>query len=105
MGALANAAILVKDNTFLDWCMASAAYRARQVILEDPSVPEHAARLALATSVVNDPAAYRTRFTVYLATDPEVAAKGSTSAAVGEQMVLDKIDAIWTKIALLGSTS
>lgn len=104
MGTLANAALLVKDPTFMDWCMASASYCARQVLLESSAIPNHESRLALATSVMNDPLAYRTRFTVYLATDPEVAVKGSTAALVGEQMVLDKVNVIWTTISLIGST-
>jgi hypothetical protein len=104
MGALANAAVLIKDATFLDQCMAAAAYQARQVILENNATPDHDARLALATSVSADPLTFRTRFAVYLGTDPEVAAKGTTAAAVGEQMILDKTAAIWTTVAKLSST-
>lgn len=104
MGALANAAVLVKDPTFLDQCMAAAAYQARQVILEADTTPDHATRLALATTVSSDPLTFRTRFAVYLGTDPEVAAKGNTAAAVGEQMILDKTAAIWTTVAKLSLT-
>ena len=77
MGALANAAILIKDTTFQDWCMAAAAYQARLVVLEDAATPDHQLRLDLATSVVNSPELYRTRFTTYIATDPTVAQKGT----------------------------
>lgn len=101
MGALANAAILVKDATFMDQCMAAAAYQARQVILEPDTTKDHASRLALATSVVADPLTFRTRFSVYIGTDPEVAVKGNTAALVGEQMILDKAAAIWTTVAKL----
>jgi hypothetical protein len=105
MGAVANAAILIEDPEFQGWCMAAAAYQARQVILEDPATPGHAERLSLATSVVNAPETYQRRFTVYVATDPQVATKGSTAAAVGEQTVLDKVEAIWTTVATIGSVA
>lgn len=104
MGALANAAILIKDATFQDWCMAAAAYQARQVVLEDPTTTDHQARLDLATTVIASPETFRTRFAVYIATDPTVAVKGSTSAQVGEQTVLDKASEIWTRVAKLGYT-
>jgi hypothetical protein len=105
MGALANAAVLVKDPTFMDQCMAAAAYQARQVILEPDTTQDHASRLALATSVVADPLTFRTRFSVYIGTDPEVAAKGNTAALVGEQTILDKVAAIWTTVSKLGYTA
>lgn len=104
MGALANAAILIRNATFQDWCMASAAYQARQVIIEPETEPNHDARMSLATSVVANPINFRTRFTIYLATDPEVASKGSTPEAIGEAMVLDKVKNIWTMVSLLGIT-
>lgn len=90
MGALANAATLIKDTTFQDWCMAAAAYQARLVVLESNNVPDHQLRFDLALSVVSFPENYRTRFTVYLATDPEVAVKGATAAAVTEATVLER---------------
>jgi hypothetical protein len=102
MGAVANAATLIKDPIFLDWCMAAAAYQARQVLLEDPLIEDHQLRKDLAVNVANDPLNFRTRFTVYIATDPTVAVKGNTAALVGEQTVLDKIAAIWTTVAKMG---
>ena len=99
MGALANAASLIKDTTFQDWCMAGAAYEARQVLLEDPATPNHQARKDLATSVITDPMSFRVRFTVYLATDPAIAVKGATAAAVTEPTVLATIKDIWTGVA------
>lgn len=104
MGALANAAVLIKDATFLDQCMAAAAYQARQVVLEDPATPDHQARLDLALTVIASPETFRTRFTIYLATDPTVSVKGATAALVGEQTILDKTAAIWTTVAKIGGT-
>lgn len=104
MGALANAAILIRDTTFQDWCMAAAAYQARLVILEPDTTPDHTVRYDLATSVANDPINYRVRFTTYLATDPAICTKGSTPAAVTEQTVLDKVAEIWTTVSKMGQT-
>jgi hypothetical protein len=104
MGALANAAILFKDETFRDWCMAAAGYQARQVILENPATENHQLRLDLAITVANDPLAFRIRFTSYLSMDPEVALKGSTAALVGEQTVLEKVASIWDTVSRLGVT-
>lgn len=105
MGALDNASKLIKDATFLDQCMAAAAYQARLVVLEADTVPDHPVRLALATSVVSDPTNYRTRFAVYIATDPAVASKGATAALVTEQTILDKTAEIWTMVSKLNTTT
>lgn len=105
MGVLDNAAKLIKDVTFQDWCMAAAAYQARLVILEDASTPDHLDRLNLATSVVNNPDTFRSRFTVYVATDPSVSGKGATAALVTEATVLDKVATIWTTVSQVGLTT
>lgn len=104
MGALDNASKLIKDVTFLDQCMAAAAFQARQVVLEPTSTPDHDARLAFATSVISDPLNFRTRFAVYIATDPAVAAKGATAALVTEQTIIDKAAEIWTTVSKLSLT-
>lgn len=104
MGALANAAVLIKDTTFLDQCMAGAAYQARQVVLEDPATPDHQVRLDLALTVITSPESFRTRFAIYLATDPTVSGKGNTAALVTEATIIEKTAAIWTTVAKIGGT-
>jgi len=104
MGVLDNAAKLIKDATFLDQCMAAAAYQARLVVLEDPTTPDHQIRMDLAQNVILSPENYRTRFAIYLATDPAVSSKGATAALVTEATIIDKTAAIWTTVAQIGST-
>lgn len=99
MGALANAAALTTDPTFISWCTAAAAYQARQVILEADTVTDHSVRLHLAQNVITFPGLIGNAMTLVIGTDPAVASAGATAALVGEATVLSKAAEVWTAMA------
>lgn len=102
MGALANAVVLLRDPDFRDWCLAAGAYQARVVITELGTVPDHDIRLRLAVDVLSCPEVVVDKLVTAIATDPDVAGKGSTTAAVGEALALSKTAAVWTTLAKIG---
>lgn len=99
MGALANAAILISDQTFISWCVAAGAYQARQVVLEADTVADHKVRLHLAQNVITVPGMISNSITLVIATDPAVASMGSTALLVTEAVVLQKAAEVWTALA------
>lgn len=99
MGALANAAILVSDPTFISWCVAAGAYQARQVILEADTVEDHKVRLHLAQNVITVPGMLSTSLVLLIGTDPAVASMGSTALLVSESVVIQKAAEVWTALA------
>lgn len=101
MGALANAAALRKDATFNDWIETACAYVARLVLLEADTVSDHQTRARLAREVAVRPTMIAPIVLTAVATDPDVATKGATAALVGEQLVIDKVTAVWTTVAKL----
>lgn len=98
---LPNAVELMRDSTFRDWIIAAIGYTARQVIQESPSTPQYDARRRLAEPAVLDPAVFADRFVNVIATDPAVAAKGTTVQLVGQALVLQKVSDLWTPLATL----
>lgn len=98
---LANAATLMRDETFRDWIMAAAVYQARQVIVEPDTTANHAIRERLAQDVIVSPAILVERLVNVIATDPDVAAKGNTVDLIGQTIILQKVAAIWTHLARL----
>lgn len=101
MGALANAAALRKDVIFNDWIETACAYVARLVLLEADSVADHQMRMRLAREVAVRPNMISPIVLTAVATDPDVASKGATAAIVGEQLVIDKVQAVWTTVSKL----
>lgn len=101
MGALANAAALRVEPVFKDWVETACAYVARLVLMEATTTTDHAFRVRLAREVAVTPSMISPIVMTAVATDPEVATKGSTAAVIGEQMVIDKVQAVWTTIAKL----
>lgn len=99
MGALANAAKLLKDSDFRDWMTAAGAYQARQVILEDPATADHSIRLLLANDAIVTPEITTDRLVTIIGTDPTIAADGSTVATLNEGKVLTAVANSWTTIA------
>lgn len=96
---LANATVLMKDGDFRLWCLAASAYQARVVLTEDPSTPDHDVRMRLAKDVINNPEVIVDKVVNIIATDPQVAGQGSTVAAIGQPLMLNKIAEIWTPLA------
>lgn len=101
MGALANAVLLRKDPDFASWVETAIAYTARNVIIEPTSTPNHNVRLQLARDAAVTPSMILPIMLTAVATDPAIATLGSTTTAIGEQNVLDKVAADWTVIAQL----
>lgn len=101
MSALANAVSLLRDADFRDYCLAAQAYVARTVLAEAPSVPECAARHALAVKVLSSPTYGLDRLVTVIATDPLIAAAGPTAASLSEEALISAVVKVWTPIAKL----
>jgi hypothetical protein len=101
MGALANAVALRADPVWREWLITAAAYQARLVLLESADTPQHPIRERLARDVATTPQMIADMLVTIVSTDPEVATKGGTPALVGEAMVLDKLEEVWTAVARL----
>lgn len=99
MGALANAALLLQDNTFRAWMTAAGAYQARQVVLEPDTTADHAIRLRLANDAIVSPTIVTDRLVTIIGTDPTIAAMGSSTTTLDENTVLNKVAGTWTTIA------
>ena len=98
---LPNAVALMRSADFRDWLTAAAAYQARVVVLEDVSTADHDIRLKLATDVLMTPSIVVDRLINAVATDPEVAVKGTTPELVTQAVILQKVAAVWTVLAKL----
>ncbi len=101
MGRLANAVALRKDPEWREWLVTAAAYVSREVYLEASTVTDHAVRYRLALDVMVTPEVVAAQLVTIISTDPDVAVKGTSPAAVTEELTITKVQAIWTKLALL----
>lgn len=99
---LPNAAALLTDPVFRSWVTAASVYQARLTMLEADTVPDHAARYALARMVLSTPGFNLDLLVGLLATDDQIAGLGPTptTAAVWQGPILTKIAAYWTPVSL-----
>lgn len=100
MGALANAALVARDQTFRDQVVAGLVYRARQVLNPGPTDPapsEFSVAYAKMVAAQAENEAERAYWVV--ATDSDVAAAGLTGLT--EAMVIQAITRAWPYLARL----
>lgn len=101
MGALANAANLLKDSTFTDWCAAGAVYVAAAKY-QDGALADDDPQKQLARAVLFSPRLLDNQLQSLLATTPSIAnaypVPGDLSG-IAEADVINKITALWPGIA------
>lgn len=95
MGALANAALLARDEVFRDRVLAAVAFHARAVLSESPDTPNHIFRAQYARSVLMSPMDYLDSFAWTIAADMLIASLGGDAAAIPEDKLLDRVGVAW----------
>lgn len=98
-GEFANAATLMGDSEFRTWVMVASVFEARNVVTEPDTATDHAVRLKMANAVIAGPQTYLDRIVNVIACDPDVAAAGNTAEAVTQEVLLTKIEQVWTPLA------
>lgn len=98
---VANAVVLLDSDVFYKWCKAASAYEARLVVTEDPTSPDHTARVALAQAVVNNPDRFAGTFVSVISADPAICGVGSDITVIGQGPLLTSISQSWTPLAKL----
>lgn len=99
MGAVANAAALMRNEDWRHYVTAAVVYQAVQVYTELVSVSDHAVRLRLALDVIAVPDLITTRMVSIVSTDPSIASLGSTLTDNHETALLTKVAQVWTDFA------
>lgn len=97
MGALANAAVVARDQTFRDQVVAGLVYRARQILASPSGVSEFG--VAYAKMVAAHPETEAESAYWVVATDNDIATAGL--AGLTEQMVIQAITTAWPYLARL----
>lgn len=101
MGALANAANLLKDSTFTDWCSAGAVYVATAKYTDGSLADDHPEK-QLARAVLFSPRLLDNQLQSLLATHPPIANAYPTPgdlSGIAEADVINRITAVWPGIA------
>lgn len=98
---IVNAVALRKNAEWHEWLAAVAAYTARLVINEDETTDDHEIRYTLAKRVAFNPESIVELLVTTISTDPEVCSIGDTPQLIGQELVLLKVDEVWTQISRL----
>jgi hypothetical protein len=98
---LKNASILMNDTDFRNWITAAMVYVARSVVTEATTVTNHTARFNLAKAILLNPAQFTGHFVNLIATQTDVAGIGSTVAALGQPLIIQKVTDEWNNVTAL----
>ena len=98
-GPLQNAVLLMNDGTWRQWLTTAAAYNARLIYDESPTVEDHAVRYALALEVLITPQAITDRLVTLVSTDPTIAVQSGVPANLTESSIIDAVMKYWTALA------
>jgi hypothetical protein len=101
MSAIDNAVTLMNSTTLMNKIRAVSVYVARQVVIESSTAADHARRMQLAQAVIWNPQQYNTLLLNIVACDPDVCSATGDGAAVPDNVLIDKVTALWTPVATM----
>jgi hypothetical protein len=101
--ALITESKLLSDVALQNRVTMAIIHSGYSVIAEDPATPNHANRVALAKSAMQDPTGFTRSFYPFVVVQPGIVENGADSSLIDDSVIMSAVASLWDTIATLNS--